>query len=392
MLIVAGAGAGIAGCKPPPQQIKERSPAPVTVAVAQAQDVPHYIDEIGRTVASEVVNIQPQIGGQIMERHFADGAVLKAGDPLFSIDPRTYQAAVQQAEANLEQSEAQVELARAEFARYETAYKVKAASRDDYDTKKAALLTATAQVKVNQAALDTAKLNLSFCKINSPINGRAGQRLVDVGNIVRQNETSLLMIHRITPIYADFTITERDLPQVRARMSEGDLTALVRVPESDRMGMPAKLTFLDTTVQANAGRVQVRATLPNEDRHFWPGQFVNVRLVLETQKDAVLVPYACTQMGQQGPYVYVVGADNNARQQPVRLGQRQGAGGDMIVVLEGVKAGERVVLSGQLSVTPGEPVNVLETKVPETAPGTAPAKESPEPASAPAKNGGRGAA
>jgi multidrug efflux system membrane fusion protein len=366
----------------------------VTVAVAEARDVPVYIDEIGRTVASEYVNIQPQVSGQIIERHFVDGANLKKGDLLFSIDPRTYQAAVQQAQANLEQAQAQVELAEAEFHRYEAAYKVKAASREDYDAKKAALATTTAQVKVTQAALDTAKLNLSYCKINSPINGRAGQRLVDVGNIVRANDSSLLVIQRITPIYADFTITERDLPNVRSKMEHGELTALVTLPAGTpgaaHKPAPAKLTFMDTSVQPQAGRVQVRATLDNEDRYFWPGQFVNVRLVLSTQKGAVLVPYACTQMGQKGPYVYVVTEDGKAEQRPVQLGQRQGGRGgeaDQIVIMSGVSAGERVVQSGQLAVTPGGPVHVLE---PATAPADASQPEqgpSTEPAASQTKGG-----
>ena len=347
------------GCKPKAMEMPPRPPPPVTVSVAQTRDVPMYIDEIGRTTPSELVNIQPQVNGQVMERKFDDGADLKVGDPLFVIDRRTYQAQVTQAEANVEQAKAMLELAKPEFQRYEKAFKQGVASREDYDTKKGALDTAQAQVKVNEAALDTAKLTLSYCTINSPITGRAGQRMMDVGNIVKTNDTLLVTIQRITPIYADFTITERDLPEVRSRMEKGELKTLVSLPDM-KESRGGTLTFLDTNVQQGAGRIRLRATMPNADRYFWPGQFVNVRLVLSMQENAVLIPYGCTQMGQQGPYVIVVKSDSTTEQRPIKLGQRQGGEEDLVVILSGVSANEQVVRTGQLSVSPGGPVHVLE--------------------------------
>ncbi|HUO07413.1 MAG TPA: efflux RND transporter periplasmic adaptor subunit [Phycisphaerae bacterium] len=373
------AAATFAACKPAAFQMPPRPPSPVTVAVAETHDVPVYLDEIGQTQPSEKVDLQAQVSGQIIKRHFTDGADLKKGAPLFSIDPRTYKAAVEQAEANLEQARAQQALAQAEFDRYAAALKVKAANQADYDAKKAALDTAIAQVKVFQAALDTAKINLDYCEITSPINGRAGERLVDEGNIVKLNDTRLLQIQNLSPIYVDFTIVEADLPRLRAAMSKGDLQTVISLPQIPGVTHAGSLTFLDTNVQAGAGRIHLRATLPNEDRYFWPGQFVDVRLVLSTLHNAVLVPFSCTQQGQQGPFVYIIKdgdaatkAPPTVEQRPVELGQRQTDGGrDLIVIASGVKPGERVVQTGQLAIGPGAPVNI----VPDTlnAPAGAPA-------------------
>lgn len=368
--LVALAAAALPACKPgAPQFSFQRPPAPVTVTTAITRDVPIYLDEIGKTVAAELVTIQPQVSGQIMARQFTDGAELKAGDPLFTIDTRPYQAKVAEAEANLEQSQAMLELTQADYSRTEKAFKVTAASREDLDTKKGALDTAAAHVKVSQASLDTAKLNLSFCTINSPIAGRAGARMVDVGNIVTANSTSLLSIQRIAPIYVDFTITERDLPSVRTRMAAGTLQARISLPDTPGDFRTGELTFLDNSVQEGAGRIRLRITLPNTDRYFWPGQFVNVRLVLETIADAVLVPFGSAQTSQQGPYVYVLTSDDIADIRPVTLGQRQGS---LIVIRKGVTAGERIVVTGQLSVTPGGKVRVVDASgASATAPATA---------------------
>jgi multidrug efflux system membrane fusion protein len=264
---------------------------------------------------------------------------------------------VRDAEANVGQANAQLELARADYNRLKKAFSIQAASQEDLDTKQAALDTATAQVKVTAAALDTAKLNLSFCTIDSPVAGRAGQRLVDVGNVVKANETNLVTIQQLEPLYVDFTITERDFPTVKELSGKGSLQTQVSLPQNPGETRGGPLTFIDTAVQPGAGRLRVQATLPNQDHYFWPGQFVNVRLVLRTMKGAVLIPYQCLQMGQQGSYVYVVKSDSTAEQRPVKVGQRQGA---MVVVIEGVKSGEQVVQTGQLSVTPNGPVHVTE--------------------------------
>ncbi|MGH9522321.1 MAG: efflux RND transporter periplasmic adaptor subunit [Terriglobales bacterium] len=332
-------------------------PAPlVSVVKATVQDVPRYLDEIGRNAAFEAVTVTPQVGGRIVERHFQDGENLAKGQLLFVIDPRPFQAQVDAAQAALAQARASLELAKIQFARDEEVINEHAISKQDYDTKKNAVDVDQAAVQSAQATLETAKLNLEYCYIHSPINGRAGARLVDVGNVVQANSTSLLSIQRIDPIYANFTIAENDLPAVQKQMSSGGLKAAVRLPSdlenSARIG---RVEFLDNSVQNGSGTVNLRATLTNSDRHFWPGQFVDVKLVLATEKGAVLIPNQAAQISQQGPFVYVVKDDDTADLRPVKLGQRQG---DDVVVTSGVSPNERVVLAGQMLVRPGGKVRV----------------------------------
>src|SRR6266436_1284808 len=289
-------------------------PAPlVTVVKATAQDVPKYLDEIGRNAAFESVTVTPQVGGRIVERRFQDGENLKKGQLLFVIDPRPYKAQMDSAQASLAQAKAALDLAKIQFARDEEVIETRAISKQDYDTKKNAVDVDQAQVESAEAALETARLNLEYCYIHSPIEGRAGARLVDVGNVVQPNTTGLLLIQRLDPIYADFTVTERDLPEVQKEMSRGSLKTLVRLPsDPENRARSGKLTFLDNAVQNGTGTVNLRATMSNPDHHFWPGQFVNVRLVLATQKNAVLIPNQATQISQKGPFVYVVKPDGTA--------------------------------------------------------------------------------
>ncbi len=328
----------------------------VSVVKATAQDVPRYLDEIGRNAAFEAVTVTPQVGGRIVERHFQDGENLAKGQLLFVVDPRPFKAQVDAAQASLAQAKAALDLAKIQFARDEEVIGEHAISKQDYDTKKNAVDVDQALVESAQAALETAKLNLEYCYIHSPINGRAGARLVDVGNVVQANSTSLLSIQRLDPIYANFTITENDLPAVQKQMSCGKLTAAVRLPsEPETAARVGRVEFLDNSVQNGSGTVNLRATLSNGDRHFWPGQFVDVKLVLATDKGAVLIPNQAAQISQQGSFVYVVKSDDTAELRPVKLGQRQG---DNVVVTSGIAADERVVLAGQMLVRPGGKVRV----------------------------------
>lgn len=341
-------------------------PPLVTVAKAAAQDVPGYLDEIGRNVAFESVNLMPQVSGRVTERRFQDGDNLKKGQILFIIDPSPFKAQLDSAKANLAQAQAALELAKVQFARDQELVGTRAISKQDYDTKKSTVDQSEAQVEAAKAAIETAQINLDYCYIHSPIDGRAGARLVDVGNVVQANTTSLLSIQRIDPIYALFTVTENDLPGVQKQMSHGTLKAFVRLPsDPEDSARPGKVEFLDNSVQNSTGTVNLRATLPNLDRHFWPGQFVNVKLVLETKKGAVLIPNQAAQISQQGPFVLVIKADNTAELRPVTLGQRQG---DDVVIAKGLEAGESVVLAGHLLVRPGGKVQVQGTSAPASGP------------------------
>lgn len=358
----------VGGCAKPASPAPERPPAPVSVVAAIAEDVPAYLDEIGKCAAKEKVSIQAQVSGRIEQILFADGADLKTGDPLFTIDPRHYQAQLQAAEANLAQAKAVLQLAQSEFARVEKLVDTKAISRQDYDARKNATDVAEADVQRATAAVQTARLNLDYCEIRSPIDGRAGQRLVDPGNVINAGtNTSLLVIQKLDPIYADFTVAENDLTAVQRNMRAGSLKVQVSLPEEPGDVREGELTFLDNAVQESTGTVKLRATLQNPDHHFWPGRFVRVRLVLNTHKGAVLVPATAMQLSAKGPFVYVVKEDSTAELRLVTPGQRQG---DFIVMNEGLAVGERVVVTGQMAVTPGGKVRIEETGTAHDVPAT----------------------
>ncbi|HSK81087.1 MAG TPA: efflux RND transporter periplasmic adaptor subunit [Thermoanaerobaculia bacterium] len=347
-----------AGCRQEAPPTFERPPAPVAVAAVVTRDVPVYLDEVGKVAAREVVSVEPQLSGRITRIHFSDGAHLRKGDLLFTIDPRPFQAQLDAAEATLAQTKAALDLARIQFTRASTLIETKAVSQEEYDLKKNAIDVAAAQVEQSRAAVETAKLNLEYCFIRSPIDGRAGQRLVDTGNVVTANSGSLLTIQRLDPVYADFTVPENDLTAVQRNMARGSLQVEVRLP--DEPGEPSDprvgaLTFLDNAVQDGTGTVKLRATIPNGDHRFWPGRFVKIRLVLDTLQEAVLVPAAAPQTSAQGPFVYVVKEDSTAEQRTVTPGQRQG---DLMVISQGLKPGERIVVNGQLGVTPGGKVRI----------------------------------
>ena len=376
----------------------DRPPAPVSTTVAVAQDVPTYIDAIGKTVAREVVSIQPQVSGRITKIHFTDGANVRKGEMLFTIDPAPFEAALKEAQANVQkdialkkQAESFLasEIAKANWgavqvSRYKTLVEQGVVSREQYEelranqnsldanvaSARAAVNSAAESIKVDAAAVESAKVQLNYCSIRSPIDGRAGQRLVDVGNVVNPgggssanaptsggapSSNALLVIERIDPIYADFTISQNKLAEVQLQMRANKLQTEVRLPDDTEGAAIGQLTFLNNSVQDTTGTVGLRATIPNPGHRFWPGRFVNIRLVLNTIHQAVLVPSAAPQMAANGSFVYIVKQDGIAEQRQVTLGQRQG---DLIVVETGVTAGEQVVIAGQLGVTPGGKVHI----------------------------------
>jgi multidrug efflux system membrane fusion protein len=378
-----------AGCGKKQEMAFVRPPAPVMVAAAVTQDVPVYLDQIGKCAAREVVEIRPQVSGRITNIHFADGADIKKGDLLFTIDPRPFQASLHQAEANLardlalkKQAEAslardkaQAKLGEAQAHRYAQLNRQGVVSNEQSEqmqtnaealmatvaADEAAVRNAEEAIKADEAAIENAKLQLSYCFIHSPIDGRAGQRLVDVGNLAAPGVgTPLLVIQRLDPIYADFTISQNDLSAVQRNMSQGALKAEVRLPDEADKPVVGNLTFVDNAVKETTGTVNLRATIANGDRRFWPGRFVNVRLVLSVLRGAVLIPATAPQMSAKGQFVYVIKNDSTAEMRTVTVGQRQG---EMVVVEKGIAPGEKVVVNGQLGVTPGGKVLVEQSKV-----------------------------
>jgi multidrug efflux system membrane fusion protein len=350
----------------------ERPPAPVNVVQAVSRNVPVYLDEVGRCVAREVVSVQPQVSGRITEILFADGADIKKGDALFTIDPRPFQAALHLAEANLAQAKAALDLAKVQYGRVADLVDSRAIAKQDYDTRKNTVAVDEAQVAQAEAAIETSRLNLDYTSIRSPIDGRAGHRLVDLGNVVTANQGSLLSIQRLDPIYTDFTVAENDLSTVQHSMGHGSLKVEIRLPDEADHPLSGDVTFVDNAVQDGTGTVTLRATIPNEEHRLWPGRFVKVRLILNNKPGAVLIPVAAPQMSARGPFVYVIHEDSTAELRQIVTGQRQG---DLLVVESGLAAGERVVVNGQLGVAPKGKVHVLEAEQAAAPAGTAPKSE-----------------
>ncbi len=271
--------------------------------------------------------------------------------------------ALETAAATVRADQAMVENARAAIGAAEAALEQAQAA---VQAGQAAIENARASIRADQAAVESATLQLAYTEIRSPIAGRAGQRLVDLGNIVTANSGSLLVIQRLDPIYADFTVTENDLTLVQRHMAQGELRVEVRLPDEPVAPVVGQLTFLDNAVQDGTGTVKLRATVPNRDHRLWPGRFVKVRLVLGTRRGAVLVPAAAPQMSATGSFVYVVRPDATAELRPVTLGQRQE---DLVVIDQGLQPGERVVITGQVGVTPGGKVRIESPRAPAPSPG-----------------------
>jgi membrane fusion protein, multidrug efflux system len=320
-------------------EVKRAQPParPALVAQVVTKDVPVYLDEIGTCAAYETVQVQAQVSGQIIARHFQDGSDVKQGDPLFTIDPRPYQA-------TLDQAKAQAALDQTTLKRQEDLRARKVISQQDYDI-------AVANAQKSQAAAEAAQVNLDYCYIKSPINGRVGLRNVDVGNLVGPSTAPLVTIQGLDPIYTDFTVAENDLPLVRKYLGGPNVKVQTYLPDGSIAPRTGDLYFIDNAVQPGSGTVKARGVTPNPDRALWPSEFVRVRFILDMLKNATLVPSQAVQVSQSGPFVFVVKPDNTVDLRPVKPGQRQE--GDLTVIESGVKPDETVVVTGQLALSPG---------------------------------------
>src|SRR5881398_2610431 len=313
---------------------------PVAVSKPATKHVPVYLDEIGTCAAYETVQVQAQVSGVIMARHFQDGYDVKKGDLLFTIDPRPFQAA-------LDQAKAQAALDQVTLKRQEDLRGRKVIAQQDYDI-------AVANAQKSQAVAEAAQVNLDYCYIKSPINGRVGLRNVDVGNLVGPSTPPLVIIQGLDPIYTDFTVAENDLPTVRKYLGGPNVKVQTYLPDGSITPRTGDLYFIDNAVQPGSGTVKARAVTPNPDRALWPSEFVRVRFILDTIKDARLVPSQAVQISQSGPFVFVMKPDNTVDLRPVKPGQRQD--GDLMVVESGIQSDETVVVTGQLALAPGAKV------------------------------------
>lgn len=328
---------------------------PVTVAVAEQKDIPLQVRAIGSVQPFTNVAVRALAGGQLMRVGFREGEEVRRGQLLFSIDPRPYQASLAQAQANLARDEAQFRNASAEAARYAGLVKKDYVTREEYDRIVAGAEAAKAVVAADRAAVQTAQLELSYCNIHAPIDGRTGSLQVHVGNLVKANDTTpLVVINQVHPVYVQFAIPESQLAQLRARFS-GKPVPVAATPQGTAATENGTLTFVDNAVDPTTGTITLKATFGNSDGALWPGQFVNVAVTLESRPNSIVVPAQAVQNGQRGQYVFVVKSDNGVEMRPVTIAQSVN---QETVIDKGVAAGETVVTDGQLKLTPKSKVEV----------------------------------
>jgi multidrug efflux system membrane fusion protein len=318
---------------------------PVSVAPVLQETVPIRLQGIGNVEAYQTVSLKARVDGQIVTVNFREGDPVKKGEVLFRIDPRPYEAALRQAEANALRDAAARDQARSQDRRYQELLAKNFVSKEAYAQIRTNAETAAATVKASQAALENARLNLEYCTITSPLDGYVGRVLLQAGNMVRANDVNpLVVINQVRPIYVNFAVPEQNLPEVRKYRAAGPLTVETLL-DPGAPPVRGQLIFVDNAVDPSTGTIRLRAQFENADAALWPGQFVNVSLRLTEQVDAIVIPSPAVQNGPQGQYVYVVGPDLVAEVRKITVLRTDG---ERTIVATGLQKGERVVTRGQL--------------------------------------------
>jgi multidrug efflux system membrane fusion protein len=346
-----------AGCsnKEAVQAAKPIAAAPVRIATVASRTMPVELQAIGNVEAISAVTIKAQISGQLMSVHFKEGDFVKKGQLLFTIDRAPFEAALRQAEGTLAKDEAQALNSKLDAERYQGLGKQGIVSKQQVDAAGSAANAMAATVAADKAAVETAKINLEYTSIYSPINGRTGSVGVKEGNLVKANDVPILVtINQIEPIYVSFSIPEQQLAELKQYSNSKSLKADA-APQGSTQHFQGRLTFIDNSVDLTTGTIKLKATFDNAAHVLWPGQFADVNLTLKSQPNAVVVPTAALQTSQNGTYVYVVEQDLTAKQQPVKVGWNVG---EETVIASGLQPGQRVVTDGQLRLTPGAKVDI----------------------------------
>jgi len=328
---------------------------PVTVAKVEQKAMPMQIRAIGTVQPISTVAVRALVGGQLTRVYFREGDDVRRGQALFTIDPRPYAAAMAQATANLARDQANDRNAQSEAARYADLVKKDYVTKEEYEKITSGAEAAKAVVAADRAAVENARLQLAYCNITSPIDGRTGSLMVHAGNIVHANDTNpLVVINQVTPVYVQFAIPETQLGDFRAR--GGINVPVSAAPQKGGAAIGAgRLTFIDNAVDSTTGTITLKALFPNQNRALWPGQFVTVAVTLQERPDAVVVPSQAVQTGQRGQYVYVVKEDRSVEMRPVRVADSVD---QQSIIESGVNPGETVVTDGQLRLTPKSHVDV----------------------------------
>jgi membrane fusion protein, multidrug efflux system len=413
LALTAACSGGNAESKQQPPQPARRPTVPVAVAAVERKEMPVQIQAIGTVEAYSVVSVRAQVGGELMRAHVKEGQDVKKGDLLFTIDPRTYEAALAQAQANLAKDQVQVQQARAvlqrdharvaqaranlvrdqaqaanaktQERRYSELVKQELVSKEQYDqvrttaesfnatvradeaeiasaeetvrADEAAIRSAEQTVKADEAAVESARLQLGYTTIRSPVTGRAGSLGMYEGNVVRAsgtNDSTLLVINQVEPIYVSFTVPQQQLAEIKRYMAEATL-AVDAVPTGETRPVRGAVTFVDNAVDVTTGTIRLKATFANNEKRLWPGQFANVSLTLAVQSDALVIPSQALQAGQQGAFVFVVKPDATVETRRVVTARAQG---NETIIASGLEAGEQVVTDGLARLSTGAKVEV----------------------------------
>ena len=352
-------------------------PIPVIATNVQRHDVPIILTGLGTVTALNTATIHGQITGLLVSVDFREGQSVKKGDLLAQIDPRTYQAQLDQAQATLEHDQAHLKNAELNLQRYSELAKTDAATQQQLDNQQAAVEELNAQIKSDQAAVDNSKAQLSYTRLVAPFDGITGIRLLDVGNLIHpangsaatQSNTAdtngLVVVTQVQPISVIFTLATTNISEVQAAMANGPLRAMAWSQDDKTQLDVGQLAVVNNQADPGSGTIQLKAVFPNEQRKLWPGTFVNVRLVIATEHNALTVPFDAIQQGQEGSFVFVIGKDDKATVRPVSV--RQSFGGETLVE-KGLKASETVVLRGQYRLLPGTLVRLADPNDPGAVP------------------------
>lgn len=334
----------------------EPSVVPVHTALARRADVPVYLQGLGTVQAFYTATMTARVDGQLQSVNFSEGQLVKKGQLLAQIDPRPYQAALDQATATEQKDQAQLQSARSDLARYVELEPQNLSSKQQVDDQRALVAQITAQVQIDRAAIANARTQLDYTTITAPFNGRTGIRLVDPGNNVHASDTNgIVVVTQMQPISVVFTLPEGELEQVQRALAAGAVSVTALSQDGQTVLDEGQLTVIDNQIDATTGTMRLKATFPNPHNTLWPGQFVNARVLTAHEHDVITLPNEAVQTGPDGPFTYVVNADSTVEVRPLKLGEQSG---DITVVRDGLNAGERVVTSNQFRLEPGARVSI----------------------------------
>lgn len=356
--LLYGVGFSLSACArrvapPPPEAV------PVTAASVERKSVPVEVTAIGHVEAHSTVGVKSQVNGTLMSVGFREGQDVKQGDLLFRIDPRPFEATLAQAQANLARDRAQARNAASEIGRYETLVEKDYVTREQYDQVKATAEALASTVQASEAAVENARLLLSWCTITAPISGRTGSLLLHAGNVVKANDDKpMVVINEIQPVYVTFASPEAFLADLQGRPGRAPLAVMAAPAGDPSHPRKGELSFVDNAVDATTGTITLKATYDNRDSALWPGQYVNVAVTLATRANSIVIPAQAVQNSQRGQYVFVVKNDNGVEMRTVSIAQ---AIDQQLVIDKGVSAGETVVTDGQLKLTPKSKVEVKQS-------------------------------